>query len=79
MVQILSAAGVPTNALEEIPIITHSCNVCRNWQRPGRRGQASGNTPTNFNEEIQVDLMSYHSVLDDGGANNVLHMIDVST
>eukprot|EP00971_Amphidinium_carterae_P149200 2958405-Amphidinium_carterae.2 len=79
MARILTAAGAPTVAIGEVPIITQSCTVCRSWTRPGRRGQASFSTSTSFNQELQVDIMIYHSVLDDGAARNILHIIDTCT
>eukprot|EP00971_Amphidinium_carterae_P325068 6455158-Amphidinium_carterae.1 len=79
MTDVLTTAGAPQTALQEVPLISHSCQICRNWTRPGRRGQASTNVATNFNQEIQIDLMIYHSILENGTSHNILHIIDVAT
>eukprot|EP00971_Amphidinium_carterae_P107671 2131956-Amphidinium_carterae.5 len=79
MTDVLTAAGASPTALQEIPLIANSCQICRRWTRPGRRGQASSNTVTNFNQEIQIDLLTYHSIIDEKASHNILHMIDVAT
>eukprot|EP00971_Amphidinium_carterae_P080427 1591555-Amphidinium_carterae.1 len=79
MTDVLTAAGAPQAALQEIPLIANSCQICRRWTRPGRRGQASSNTATDFNQEIQIDLLTYHSINDPHVSHYILHMIDVAT
>eukprot|EP00971_Amphidinium_carterae_P122267 2420950-Amphidinium_carterae.1 len=79
MTDVLTAAGAPQAALQEIPLIANSCQICRRWTRPGRRGQTSSNTATDFNQEIQIDLLTYHSITDPHVSYYILHMIDVAT
>ena len=49
MQRILGRAGVPKACLDLIPSITHTCEVCQAWQRPGHANIATANLPDQFN------------------------------
>ena len=72
MKTLLSAAGVPREVLALVHQIVDTCEICRNWARPGPRTVTSSSIPTKFNQVVQVDLLFYKDKV-------VLHMIDLTT
>jgi hypothetical protein len=76
--RLLEAAGAPANALADIRAVVQSCAICRDWKRPGPRNIATFRMVQEFNEEVQFDLMFYHSKMEP--ARNLIcvaHLIDV--
>ena len=72
MKTLLTAAGVSPEIMVLVQQIVDTCDICRNWTRPGPRTVTSATVTTRFNEEIQVDLLFYRDKI-------VLHMIDRTT
>ena len=67
MTQILTAAGVPPHVVAEVAGVVQGCLVCREWKKPPLRNIASFRLTNNFNEEVQFDLLFYHSRMTGGG------------
>ena len=63
---ILRAAGVPAKACNLVPQVVQACQVCRPWRRPGQANKFTVSLALAFNEEVQFDLLSYHSQLEPG-------------
>ena len=78
--QTLRAAGSPPRAPSMIPDVVNGCQICRNWKRPSNRTIVSGALSSKFNNEVQVDLLFYNSLLQpsrNGGEGiPILHVID---
>ena len=72
MKTLLTAAGVSPEIMVLVQQIVDTCDICRNWTRPGPRTVTSATVTTRFNEEIQVDLLFYRDKI-------ILHMIDRTT
>ena len=74
------AAGVPAKACNFVPQVVQACQVCRPWKGPGQANKLTYSLALSFNEEVQFDLLFYHSRLEPGfgGANGVpiAHLID---
>eukprot|EP00971_Amphidinium_carterae_P016193 319210-Amphidinium_carterae.1 len=64
MRQILETAGVSGPALREVDAVVQACSVCRTWQRPGPKAATTSRMTSNFNEEVQLDLLFYHPICD---------------
>ena len=56
---LLKTAGVPTSALDEIPVVVDTCPVCRMWARPGTKAVTTAKNITDFNVEVQFDLVKW--------------------
>ena len=65
-----TTAGIPGRALDQIPRVVDTCPVCRMWSRPGNRPKASLSIVTDFNVEVQHDLVTWKG-------KQVLHLICV--
>ena len=79
MTQTLKAAGVPAKTLAEIPSVVQGCMICRNWKRPGPRNMTSSRLITEFNAEVQVDLLFIHSKMEPArGLITVVHLVDAA-
>ena len=77
MTQILQAAGAPSNAIADIASVVQGCLVCRDWYRPVPRNIATFRLSLAFNEEVQFDLLFYHSLIDEPGKlRNIAHLVD---
>ena len=72
MKTLLTAAGVPQDIMVLVQQIVDTCDICRNWSRPGPRAVTSSTVTTRFNQEVQTDLLFYKDKV-------VLHMIDRTT
>ena len=72
MKTLLTAAGVPQDIMLLVQQIVDTCDICRNWSKPGPRTITSSTITTRFNQEIQVDLLFFKDKV-------VLHMIDRTT
>jgi len=66
---ILTAAGVPAEALNLIAEIVDSCRICRQWARPSARTITSTSVVESFNKEVQGDILFYKSHI-------ILHLVD---
>ena len=60
------AAGIRAKACNLIPQIVQACQVCRPWRRPNQSNELTYSLAMPFNEEVQFDLMFYHSSLEPG-------------
>ena len=73
----LEAAGAPAEAIAEIPSVVQGCVVCRDWRKPGPRNVTTFRLVMEFNEEVQFDLLFYHSLLEPERGNiPIAHLID---
>ena len=81
MESILRQAGASSEVLSEIHPVIDACHVCREWTRPGHREKHSFRTVSGFNEEIQVDLVFFHSRFSarDDPIVPIINIIDVAT
>ena len=77
---ILKAAGVPSRACNLVPQVVQACQVCRPWKRPGNNNKLTYSLALAFNEEVQFDLLCYHSMLEPNLGSDkgipIVHMID---
>ena len=69
MSTLLTAAGVPVEVVAQVADVVATCDICRNWSRPGNRSVTSTRLPERFNLEVELDLLFV-------GTHVVLHMID---
>ena len=77
MTGLLKAAGAPADAVLEVKTVCAQCLVCRDWHRPGPHNVATFKLSLAFNEEVQFDLMFYHSLLQPRRGNiTILHLVD---
>ena len=53
----LIAAGAPEQASDLIQVVCDTCPACRAWHRPGKRPIATSRVVTDFNQDVQVDLL----------------------
>ena len=53
--------------------------MCRDWHKPGPHSIATFRLVTRFNEEVQFDLLFYHSLLapDPTASIPIAHLVDV--
>ena len=74
----LRAAGAPAQALGEIAGVVQACMICRDWKTPGPKNITTFRLVLEFNEEVQFDLLFYHSLLEPTrGLIGIAHLIDV--
>ena len=77
---LLKAAGAPSKAINLFPQIIQARQICRPWKKPSQSNQLTYSLATNFNEEVQIDLLFYQSKLEPslGGAQRIpiIHLID---
>ena len=69
MSTLLTAAGVPVEVVAQVADVVATCDICRNWSRPGNRSVTSTRLPERFNLEVELDLLFV-------GTHVILHMID---
>ena len=72
MKRLLERAGVPERVLKLIPEVTQSCQVCREWSRPGPRNACNAEFADAFNQQVECDLLFIHK-------QSIFHMIDRCT
>jgi hypothetical protein len=73
----LHAAGAPPKAIADIPAVVRGGVICRDRRKPPAKSIATFRIVWQFNEEVQMDLIFYHSMIEPGlGSIPVLHMID---
>jgi len=76
MKRILSATGTPARAIADVPAVVQACHVCREWKTPGPRNITTFRLITEFNVEVQFDLLFYHSLLEPKrGLITICHLI----
>ena len=68
--ELLTTAGAPQKALDEVQLVVDTCPTCRHWARPGLRPMTSSSVVTDLNAEIQFDLLFWKDHI-------VCHCIDV--
>jgi hypothetical protein len=54
---LMSAAGLPKEILDDVQAVVDTCSVCREWQRNGNKPMASLSFTSAFNEGVQFDLL----------------------
>ena len=64
---LLSKTGVPQAAMMQA--VADTCRVCHSWTMHGQRSISSGQVHGAFNEDLQLDLIFWHTHM-------VMHMID---
>ena len=69
MSTLLTAAGVAVEVVAQVADVVATCDICRNWSRPGNRSVTSTRLPERFNLEVELDLLFV-------GTHAILHMID---
>ena len=57
----LKRVGVPDAVLAMIPEVCSTCQVCREWQRPGNSHQTAIDLPDTFNQQVEGDVLFYDS------------------
>ncbi|CAK0834374.1 unnamed protein product [Prorocentrum cordatum] len=67
--EMLIAAGAPQEAIDLIQIVCDTCPACRAWHRPGKRPIATSRVITDFNQDVQIDLLFWKTKI-------VMHMLD---
>ena len=55
-----------------IPEVCSTCQVCREWQRPGNSHQTAVDLPDTFNQQVEGDIMFY-------GSHMIYHLLDRCT
>ena len=55
----LKRGGVPDTVLRMFPEVCSTCQVCREWQRPGNAHQTAVDLPDTFNQQAEGDIMFY--------------------
>ena len=79
MTPILKANHCPGSALKLVKPVIAKCMVCRDWHRPGPHNVATTKISLEFNEEVQMDLMFYKSIMHPGPKDHQLilcHLVD---
>ncbi len=77
MTQLLRAAGVPPHVLAEVVEVVRACLVCRDWHKPSPHNITTFRLTLSFNEEVQFDLVFYHSLIDQPSlARVVVNLVD---
>ncbi len=69
MKRFLDRVGVAQQVLDLIPEIVHTCQVCREWAKPGPSNACSVDLPDTFNLQVECDLVFIHKFI-------VFHMLD---
>lgn len=59
----LRAAGAPAKVCNLVPQVVHACQACRDWKRLGNSNTLTYSLAEICNEEVQLDLMFYRSML----------------
>ena len=59
MKRMLTAAGVPPKVIQMVDDIVDTCRVCRLWMKCGNRPTTTIKLSTEFNDEVQLDLLFY--------------------
>eukprot|EP00959_Pyramimonas_sp_CCMP1952_P113068 2363419-Pyramimonas_sp.AAC.1 len=67
--EMLIAAGAPEEAIELIQIVRDTCPACRAWHRQGKRPIATSRVITDFNQDVQIDLLFWKTKI-------AMHMLD---
>ena len=70
MKDLLGAAGIPIEVINEVQSVVDTCRACREWSRRSAKPITSITLTSTFNEGVQFDLL----FLDDGV---VAHVIDL--
>jgi hypothetical protein len=68
----LKRVGVPDTVLAMIPEVCSTCQVCREWQRPGNAHQTAIDLPDTFNQQVEGDIMFYERHM-------IYHLLDRCT
>ena len=68
----LKRVGVPDAVLGMIPEVCSTCQVCREWQRPGNAHQTAIDLPDTFNQQVEGDIMFYDEHM-------IFHLLDRCT
>ena len=63
MAKILGRAGIPKNILDELHNVVDTCSICRAWARPQNEAISSVALPTEFNAQVECDLMFYKTYI----------------
>eukprot|EP00959_Pyramimonas_sp_CCMP1952_P416417 8724042-Pyramimonas_sp.AAC.1 len=67
--ELLKAAGAPSEAVDMVSQVVDTCPVCRQWQGVGVRPMAKLKVLSDFNIEVEVDLLFWST-------HTVLHLVD---
>ncbi|CAK0867548.1 unnamed protein product [Prorocentrum cordatum] len=59
MKRMLTAAGGPPKVIQMVDDIVDTCRVCRLWMKGGNKPTTTVKLSTEFNDEVQVDLLFY--------------------
>ena len=70
MRDLLEAAGLPPEVLNDVQHVVDTCRACREWQRRSSKPVVSLTLTKSFNEGVQFDLL----FLDDGIVAHVICM-----
>ena len=57
MCNILRHAHVPKEVLDVVQAVHDTCAICRQWQRPRNKSNASSKLSTEFNQSVETDLL----------------------
>ncbi len=68
----LKRVGVPDTVLAMIPEVCSTCQVCREWQRPGNSHQTAVDLRDAFNQQVEGYIMFYDSHM-------IYHLLDRCT
>ena len=60
------AVGALSKAVNFVLQVVQACQVCRPWRKPGQSNKLTYSLAMSFNEEVQFDLLFYHSRLEPG-------------
>ena len=81
---LLTTAGAPQAAINEVKLVVDTCPVCLPWVPVGKRSIATTKNVPVFNEELQMDLLFWRSAsltlrrsTPEGELRPVLHIICV--
>merc|ERR1712026_524797 len=72
MRRFLDRVGVPQEVLKLIPQVVQTCQVCREWTRPGPDSVCSTEIADTFNTQVECDLLFVEKHI-------IFHMIDRCT
>lgn len=73
LTNILRAIDVPPKVCNLVPQVIQACQSCRPWNKPGQANKFTHSLALKFHEEMQFDLVLYHSQLGPGlgGAHGI--------
>lgn len=75
--QTLKAAGAAPRAINCVPEVVNAYQIYRNLRKPSNRTVLPSSLSTEFNHNVQFDLMFYTSLIEpDGGNRPIIHLID---